>query len=82
MKPINSPKASEKARHSQRRNNFQSAIHRVEIDFYPHSSWTIKVGNVWPVRELAPIELVIAGENKKRAQWQASCLTALWAEQF
>ena len=35
-----------------------------------------------PAPGFAPVELVIAAENKKRAQWQVNCRVPLWADKF
>ena len=35
-----------------------------------------------PACGFAPIELVIAAENKKRAHWQVRCRAPLWDYQF
>ena len=52
MKPIINPKATEKVLHSERRFNLPAAPRHVEIDFLPHSDWTIEVEIPWPANQL------------------------------
>ena len=62
MKPTRHPRTAEQGLHSDRQHNRPSGPQHVEINFLPHSDWTIEVG--------IPVALIKSRRNHhKRLHW-------------